>query len=195
MTAADSIAMIGRPSAAEEVNVDKRVAHPRFLFGPNQIGGVHGPMAYDMVDGADRLSVARWYRELGWNVIPVINKVAPVRWSVYQSASVDEVTLRWWFKHGFRDGDLAVINGPVSGNLACRDFDDPAAYRRWADAHPDLANTLPTVRTPRGYHVYFRCAPGKTRPGVDGELRLTGYNVVPSGPVYEDHMYCWVQPP
>ncbi|MBX3442853.1 MAG: hypothetical protein KF774_10635 [Planctomyces sp.] len=50
---------------------------------------------------------------------------------------------------------LAAAN---SHRFAVRDFDDPAAFQRWRDVHPDVAEALFVSRTPSGgYHVAGRC--------------------------------------
>ena len=75
--------------------------------------------------------------------------------------------------------NVGVILGSVSGNLAWRDFDTMESYDAWAEAHPELAEMLPTVETSRGRHVYFRAAV-KTAKFDDGGLRgdqLVDYSV------------------
>ena len=92
---------------------------------------------------------------------------------------------------------LAVIVGLVSKGLRVRDFDDKDSYMVWSEQHSDLSVSLPTVRTHRGFHVYFRAdLPDKVIPFEDGELRAGNGIVVlppslhPSGSRYE-----WVNPP
>ncbi len=142
------------------------------------------------------------YHKLGWCVIPIPygTKKALIKWGRYQKSRPDEKQLRRWFANGRRN--VAVVLGEVSGGLACRDFDTVGAYESWARNHPDLAATLPTVRTGKGYHVYFG-APVAGRKDVKGdsgehlgELRGSGHycmlppSVHPDGPVYE-----WMNPP
>jgi len=135
------------------------------------------------------------YRKRGWSIIPTTGKKAAVRWSRYQKRLADDAKLGDWFVDAKGITGLAVILGSVSGGLACRDFDDADAYRRWARAHHDLAATLPTVETPRGAHVYFRGPEGFQNLG-DGEYRAdTGHycllppSLHPSGQVYR-----WLNP-
>jgi hypothetical protein len=93
---------------------------------------------------------------------------------------------------------VAVIAGAVSGGLRVRDYDDRDAYTRWADAHPDLAATLPTARTARGYHVYFRSVdlPETVTKYGDGELRAGNcYVVAPPSEHPDGGRYEWVLPP
>ena len=81
-----------------------------------------------------------------------------------------EARLTKWFGNG-QDVGLAVVFGPVSGGLVCRDFDTMEGYERWAADHPDLAKTLPTVATARGRHVYCRANHRGIKKLDDGELR------------------------
>ena len=91
---------------------------------------------------------------------------------------------------------VAVILGRVSGDLCCRDFDNREAYIAWAAHNPKYASTLPTARTARGFHVYFRATGQMTQKLGDGELRgQGGYcllppSIHPTGVIYE-----WVREP
>lgn len=87
---------------------------------------------------------------------------------------------------------IAIVLGPVSGNLYCRDWDEVGARERWASKYPEIAAVLPTVRTPSGcYHDYFisdKVLPTNTY--KDGELRGVGaYVAAPPSPGYT-----WINP-
>lgn len=136
------------------------------------------------------------YRALGWSVMPVSVHKKPTlgRWGAYQSSPASERTIARWFgpkATGSNVAGVGIILGAVSGGLAVRDYDEPGSYEAWRDRHPDHAATLPTVRTARGFHVYFKAPGCKTRKYPDGELRGEGaYVVAPpsqheSGAVYE----------
>jgi hypothetical protein len=101
--------------------------------------------------------------------IPVNGKKAAIKWKRYQTVMPTERELRQWFSNPKVSG-LAVIH---SCNLVCRDFDKVESYEQWAAHHPNLANVLPTVETPRpGRHVYFRGKPGfVSLADGDGEYR------------------------
>jgi hypothetical protein len=147
----------------------------------------------------DVLHVALDLLRRGWCVIPIRpgEKKPDCKWKRYQTELPTEDDLHSWFRAG--DKNLAVMCGAVSGGLACRDFDKMDAYRAWADANPKLAKTLPTVKTGRGMHVYFRVPEAwlgtiKHFDNGEGEYRAGGYCLLPpsrhpDGPTYE-----WVVP-
>ena len=106
----------------------------------------------------------------------------------------DEATIAAWFAPNARRRNVVgvgIVLGDASGGLMVRDFDEPGSDERWAAAHPDLAAPLPTVRTGKGFHVYFRAHGLRTRFVPGGERRGTGGYVVappslhPSGAVYQ----------
>jgi len=108
------------------------------------------------------IDIAIAYAARGWSIIPVVDKRArsanglwAVRWSKWVARRPDEAQLRRLFRRKCING-LAVITGWISDWLTCRDFDTLSSYSEWARAFPQLARTLPTVKTGRGYHVYFR---------------------------------------
>jgi len=144
------------------------------------------------------LEYALAYGGRGWSVVPVRfaggKKRCAVRWKRYQDMPPPEKTLRRWFGDG-KYPALAVVLGPVSGHLACRDFDQPGAYEAWAQQNPALAATLPTVRTRRGYHVYFTADVEKTILFTDGELRgARSLCVLPPSGHPEGGAYKWSVP-
>ncbi|MCY3018632.1 MAG: bifunctional DNA primase/polymerase [Planctomycetota bacterium] len=139
------------------------------------------------------LAAALDYAGRGWCVIPVNGKLPIVKWKQYQTRRATEAELRAFLWH--RATGLAVVLGPVSGNLACRDFDEAGAYEVWAKAHPDLARTLPTVKTARGFHVYFRAAGVKLKDLGDGEQRgAGGYVLLPPSLHPSGVRYTWLVP-
>ena len=149
-------------------------------------------------DSESMLDAALAYARRGWSIVPVgLNnrkKQCAVRWKAYQATPPGPERLRRWFQAG-KYPALAVILGPVSGHLACRDFDDAEAYRRWASEFPELAAMLPTVKTRRGYHVYFTAAVDKTTAYTDGELRgARSMCVLPPSRHPEGGAYQWKVP-
>ncbi|HBH50765.1 MAG TPA: hypothetical protein DDY91_02620 [Planctomycetaceae bacterium] len=128
----------------------------------------------------DNLLEALRLTDLGVSVIPIrpASKVPALRsWSRFQQARADHETLERWFERP--ETGLAVICGNVSDGLVVRDFDQQDAYDRWAREFRGLADSLPTVRTARGCHVYARVrGSSRTRRFPDGELRGEGAYVV-----------------
>jgi len=91
-------------------------------------------------------------------ILPTGQKRPSVRWEPYQSriARAGERALFYQQPRG-----LAVIGGPVSGNLEILDFDDVSAVAPWyavVDAQaPGLVHRLVAVKTPSGgAHYYYR---------------------------------------
>ncbi len=146
----------------------------------------------------DVLSAALMYHSLAWSIIPVvagIKKPALKSWKPFQTNRADEQQLRDWFDKR-DDLGLAVVLGTVSGGLTCRDFDDEAAYHAWAAQNPELAKTLPTVKTGRGYHVFFLSDLDHTEKYPDGELRGDrAYVVLPPSLHLSGVQYRWIIPP
>jgi hypothetical protein len=139
------------------------------------------------------MAAALAYLANRWSVVPVAGKRAVGRWKQRTRLLPAEEDVRRMFRTRRATG-VAVICGTVSGSLRVRDFDDPAAYEAWAARHPNWAALLPTVVTPRGFHLYFRAdLPDRVVNMGDGELRGgNGYVVAPpsrhpSGGVYRWH--------
>jgi len=158
----------------------------------------------------DLLTAALDYRRHGLCILPLGGDKKPaVRWKRYQTELPSEPTIQRWFERP-RPG-VAVVFGQISGGLASRDFDDMATYSTWARDYPSLAESLPTVETRRGRHVYcriaaecerqFREAIGKPK-GIGavscagGELRIGigCYSVLPPSVHPEGHIYRWLTP-
>jgi Bifunctional DNA primase/polymerase, N-terminal len=129
----------------------------------------------------------------GWSIIPVRGKKAAIEWRQFQERRMSETDLIAGLALGGVTG-MAVILGEISGHLYCRDFDVLEAYERWARSHSELSRQLPTVRTWRGMHVYFRDRVGrKPHKYEDGELRGNGcYCVLPPSKHPEGSRYEWV---
>lgn len=141
------------------------------------------------------LNAAREYRALGWSVIPVAGKSPLGSWKRYQSAHAGEETLEQMFSAQNVTG-LAVILGAISGGLAVRDFDKASSYCAWADSHPTEAESLPTVETARGFHVYGRLDNEQFYNFGDGELRADSrhYVVLPPSIHPDGATYRWLNP-
>ena len=145
------------------------------------------------------LSHALEYASRGWSIIPIRHRSAsgkePACWNVnrYKEKPPDKETLCHWFWRDDLDG-LAAMCGEVSGGLACRDFDKIEAYDQWASAHPELAESLPTVRTKRGYHVLCRTKARPKKYQEEGEFITNGYFLLPPSRHPTGIIYEWVIP-
>jgi hypothetical protein len=109
----------------------------------------------------DYLQEAYLYRsEFGFSVFPVNRKIAVTGWKKYQNRRPTDREITRDFRR--RHDGLAAMTGAVSYGLCVRDFDTLAGYMDWARGHQELARLLPTARTSRGAHVYFRLPKGVT---------------------------------
>ena len=149
------------------------------------------------------LGIARRFAaDFGWSILPVrSNKIPTIStWKRFQTTRPSILELEEMFRIPGCTG-LAVIAGAVSGDLVVRDFDVEEDYHCWAENHPSLAATLPTVRTGRGYHVYFRstriCSTHHYyRDGAHvGELRGSGYTLLPPSKHPDGGRYRWLVEP
>ena len=138
----------------------------------------------------------RYAERYGWAVVPVVGKRPACKWRRYTAERPTANQLRGLFSRRGLTG-LAVVLGSVSDKLRVRDFDVADVYHAWAGRHPDLAASLPTAKTGRGYHVYFRAdtADRLARYG-DGEFRAgRGIVVLPPSAHPGGGNYEWVNAP
>lgn len=134
------------------------------------------------------------YAARGWSILPMNGKEPIGKWKRYQTRRASERIIRRWFSASGITG-IAVLCGPVSGGLVVRDFDTEESYQKWTSAHPELASTLPTVKTRRGYHVYF-LGPALFRDFGDGEYRGDSrhYVLLPPSAHPDGGEYKWIRP-
>jgi hypothetical protein len=140
---------------------------------------------------------AALYQSLGWSLLPIkagTKQPAMKSLSRVRRSPADASTVRDWF-YGRDDLGVAVWLGTPSGGVVARDYDSLTAYQRWKAAFPQWASTLPTVATARGMHVYCRSDINVIRKFPDGELRGTGYILLPESPHPSGPRYRWVIPP
>lgn len=149
---------------------------------------------------AHLLEAALAYSRLrGWAIVPIgrdwkgREKAVLAKWTPFQTTPPTDAHFERWFRRKNVTG-LGVVLGPVSGGLVCRDFDRAASYHEWAAAHPDLAVTLPTAETGRGFHVYFRADFTRTVTLGDGELRGKGVCILPPSIHPSGKAYRWIVP-
>ncbi|MDP1797418.1 MAG: bifunctional DNA primase/polymerase [Planctomycetaceae bacterium] len=144
---------------------------------------------------SDILSDSLIYRQYGWSLLPIrrgTKKPALPKGNVAKLKRIpaDEHVIRDWFDRR-DDLGVAVLLGPPSGGLTCRDFDLFDAYVAWKTAYPKLADSLPTVRTHRGMHVYCVTDRRKIVKMPDGEFRANGYCLLPPTMHPKGKPYCW----
>lgn len=152
------------------------------------------------MDSNALLDAALACAQRGWSIIPIRHKPgtdgkqpAVKTWKRYETERPTDDELRAMF-NGRRVDGLAVIFGAVSGGLVCRDFDDMRAYERWSAEYPDLAASLPTVKTGRGRHVYFVADVDRIIKLPGGELRGAGYCLLPPSVHPSGALYTWLVP-
>lgn len=125
------------------------------------------------------------YYEYGWSLIPIRagTKLPAIRsWKQYQTKRPDKSQLRTWFGNN-KYTSLAVVCGAVSGGLAVLDLDSEQRCQWWHREHSDLAESLPTAKTTKGLHVYFRSEPFRKQNGDEVDLLCEGaYAVLPPSP-------------
>ena len=95
----------------------------------------------------------------GYSVIPILGdlsgsepKKPSVRWRAFQKRIAETSELRALFDE--RAGALGLVCGQVS-RLLVIDFDDHLRYQRYCRHLPQYADTY-TVKTRRGFHMYYR---------------------------------------
>ncbi len=129
-----------------------------------------------------------------WNVIPVKAKLPIAKWKKWQCVKQSQADVRR--ANSKEVTGFAVIHGKISDNLVIRDFDDKDGYEKWKSQFKKLARSLPTAKTKRGFHVYFR-GPSLFKKMADGEYRGTAkqYTLIPPSAHPEGGNYEWVIKP
>jgi len=134
------------------------------------------------------------YAEMEFSVIPCRKDKKPfVAWTKYQTerAGYDQIKA-WWSK--WPDANPAIVTGEISG-IDVLDADSETGKAAVDEFLPDSL-LIPTVRTPKGYHFYFRYSPGLqngTRIISDCDLRTSGgYILAPPG-YNEAGQYRWIK--
>ena len=124
------------------------------------------------------LHTALAYLGQGLSVSPVTRETKAPRlahWQPYQERRATPAEVTRWFTRGYADA-LAVVAGPVSGNLEVLDFDAAALFAPWLAqvraVDGLLAERLVVHRTQHGgYHVWYRSpvVAGNQKLAVDPE--------------------------
>ena len=121
-------------------------------------------------------------KDMGLNIIPlkVDSKVPAIPWKEFQT---EKYTGEFLPKC-----NIGVVCGVTSNNLIVIDLDDESLYKDWEDY-----NTF-TVKTRRGYHLYFNHTENKIINGnkfIDNknrhiDVKLDGGYVVGAGSIHPD---------
>lgn len=139
--------------------------------------------------------LAALYHALGWSLVPFHRgtKVAIQKYKAAQTCRASLDSVLQWVRAGH---NLAVVLGPVSGDLVARDFDTESSFGLWSKAHPALAALLPISKTSRGYHVFARIPNVEFKTLGDGELRAGNLvTVLPESEHESGIRYRWVREP
>ena len=131
----------------------------------------------------------------GLSVIPIgRNKRPLVSWKPYQARLATVAELAEWCS--CPEVGLAIVAGPISGNMEILDFDDITILKPWyilvEGTAPGLVSRLVVVMTPRGgRHLYYRCATiqGNRQLAVTSNRKVMietrgqgGYTLIPPSP-------------
>uniref|UniRef100_A0A6M3LPZ9 Putative bifunctional DNA primase/polymerase n=1 Tax=viral metagenome TaxID=1070528 RepID=A0A6M3LPZ9_9ZZZZ len=94
------------------------------------------------------------YHRAGLNVMPVKPDKKPylITWAEYQTKCTTEDSIRTWWKT-WPDANIAIITGGTSG-IVVIDADSETGL---VELDKITKNIRPTVKSPKGWHYYFRC--------------------------------------
>lgn len=142
-------------------------------------------------------AAARELLDIDVSVIQVnkTNKKPSIEWKEFQNRAAEEEELRRWWENN-SDGNVAIVTGRIS-NILVIDCDNEEAFHKFQERYlPELLEP-PTVKTPRGYHIYFQMPDVEIRntvelmPGTDvrGE---GGYAIAPPSANGTGTGYSWL---
>jgi hypothetical protein len=134
---------------------------------------------------------AETLRGFGFSIIPLTanSKQAAISWKTYQQRHPTSNELAAWFETATVT-NIGIITGRIS-RLVVLDIDRHDRLNDLVTACTDLLQTL-TVRTRRGYHLYYRIpedvhVPTQRADGID--LQGEGAYVVAAGSVIDGYTY------
>lgn len=140
------------------------------------------------------LDYALKYRRMGFSVIPCKKDKRPlIKWEPYQLQKPSEQEIKdWWSK--WPDANIAVVCGQVSG-VDVLDCDSQEAFDNVNEFYLSDSFQTPTVKTPKGRHIYFKHRSGLTNQvqAVKGtDIRtFGGYVVAPPSKNGTGNAYYW----
>ena len=132
--------------------------------------------------------LAKDYIDIGLSVLPCIDKRPSLSgWKKYQQTRMNDAEI---VTHFGNSDQIGVICGEVSGNLEVIDIDDASVFPQFYDAilnyFDGQGQMILTIKTRKGYHIYFRNDFDMTNPpeGITcGNIKLAqkkkSNNVVP----------------
>ena len=147
------------------------------------------------MDREQILKAALEYRKMGFSVIPIKHdKKSYVKWERYQIERPDEKQIRqWWGK--WPAAFIGIVTGEVSG-VDVLDADSEKG-RAAIEEFVGENFVTPISKTMKGFHYYFRHAPGLTtgtRVITDCDLRTTGgYAIAPPSTDGNGRTYKWLE--
>jgi Bifunctional DNA primase/polymerase, N-terminal len=141
--------------------------------------------------GRELLAAALGYASNGWEVLPLRpgRKEPATAHGLHDASSDVDQVRRWW-----NDVPAANVGLRTGGRFDILDIDSPDAFERLVGhiGDPDLIPSTRTVKTARGWHLYFRPTGAGNRagllPGIDyrgaGGYVVAPPSIHPSGAVY-----------
>jgi hypothetical protein len=146
------------------------------------------------------LEFAKKYLDAGFSVVPLrFNSKRPAldSWSEFQSRQPTPDEVQKWWGDGQQHG-IAVICGKVSG-IVVLDIDDEEKFVVALKEMGEKLPVTPTVRTRKGWHLYFRYPANRIVRRHDrlndwgAELRGDGCYVAAPPTEIDGHRYHWVE--
>jgi hypothetical protein len=142
---------------------------------------------------------ANSYIAHGLSVIPLKpnSKEAAIAWGVFQERRPTPEEVANWWRSGSNFG-LAVVCGKVSG-IVVLDIDNEEKFDTALKAIGEKLPDTPTVRTRKGWHLYFRYPANRVVRRHDrlndwgAELRGDGCYVVAPPTEIDGHRYHWIK--
>jgi len=129
----------------------------------------------------------------GFSVIPVHGDNHPTQpkkpatqWGKFQKRLAKPYEISSWFTQNITA--IGIVCGQIS-NLFVIDFDDHFTYMRFRKDHPLYADTF-TVKTRRGYHLYFETHQYVESHHFDGgDIKAEKSYVIASPSIIDEHQY------
>ena len=130
---------------------------------------------------------AKKYLSEGKSVIPTNGKIPLVKWEEFQTRLVNEETIEMWFEQ-MPTANIGIVTGKISG-ITVIDVDGEKGQ---ASLKTIFLPPTYTVKTPKGWHLYFKYHPDYPQgvgilPGID--IRNNGGFVVAPPSIINELFY------